>query len=367
MEDRMKHKKIILYSILEFTALMLMLVVGGAWDWVHMKFSLERMGTSAFWQEAITKSILYTSAMFVACLFYLQRHELNDERYMELLASYRGRLPFKDARKKQFETFLEDFKNVDIKKEYIRTMLNSKLHKLQKHEKDDWVDDYFLAKKCEDKSEFKFSSAKSEKYFKKRTRLELMLEDEFIDEHWMQIHCQHPRILASQFGYYLDIRRNRDNKYKLDNEIVKDASRKLTWKSISVIITSMLIAAFILAPDANELAGEAHSWVVILFRYVIRVCMMAFSFGTGVFNGKYLFEDNYLLPLINRNAVLDEFKEWMDIHPVQEKGIEAIRAEIEKELRKEYENKLTTAKEEIKNQAVKTIEELQRDAKGTVN
>lgn len=361
MEDRVKNKKLVLYTILEFSVLMLMLIAFGAWDWVNMEFSLSRMGTGKFWQDAITKSILYTSAMFVATLGYLQRHELNDTRYSDLLSSYRGRLPFKDARKKQFETYLDDFKNVEIKKEYIRTMLNTRLLKIQKHEKDDWVDDYFLAKKCDDPKEFEFSSKKSALYFKKRTRLELMLEDSFIDEHWMQIRCKHPRIFASQFGYYLDIRRNRDSRYKLDNEIVKDTSRKLSAKSVSVIISSMLIAAFILAPDTNELANTANAWVVIMFRYVIRIGMMAASFGMGVYNGKYLFEDNYLLPLINRNTVLDEFKDWVDIHPVEEKGVEAIKDQIEAELRKEYENKLQNAKEEIKTQAIKQIEELKND------
>lgn len=361
MDDRVKNKKIILYTILEFTALMLMLCVGGAWDWVNMEFSLARMQTSRFWQEAITKSILYTSAMFVATLGYLQRHELGDDRYMTLLQEYRGRLPFKDKRKKQFETFLDDYKNVEIKKEYIRTMLNSRLYKIQKHEKDDWVDDYFLAKKCEDVKNFEFSSKKSQAYFKKRTRLELMLDDKFIDEHWMQIRCKHPRISPSQFGYYLDIRRNRDNKYKLDNEIVKDTSKKLSTKSISVIITSMLIAAFILAPDTNELAGQAHSWVVVLFRYLIRVAMMALSFGMGIFNGKYLFEDNYLLPLINRNTVLDEFKEWVDVHPVETLGVEAVRKEVEEELKKEFEKKLEKAKQEIQQQAIDLVKNYNKD------
>jgi hypothetical protein len=126
-----------------------------------------------------------------------------------------------------------------------------------------------------------------------------------------------------------------------------------------------------LQPSTNELLEQANGWVVLLIKYIIRVVMICISFATGIWTAKTCFNDNYLLPLINRNEILDRFKRWLDINPVIEKGVDAIRKEVEDELKLKYEKelseKLNTAKKEIQEQAIKLVEEFQskKDNVGT--
>jgi L-lysine 2,3-aminomutase len=98
--------------------------------------------------------------------------------------------------------------------------------------------------------------------------------------------------------------------------------------------------------------------------------MICLSFATGIWTAKNTFNDNYLLPLTNRINILDQFKSWLDINPIKVKGVEAVKKEVEQELKlkleKEYSEKLNTAKKEIQDQAIKLVEEFQKsqDIKG---
>lgn len=369
MDTKVKNKKLILYTALEVIVVLIMTIVGNMWDWVNMNFDPSLIMTGSFWEDTFIKATLYSGSLVLAMLLKLSKLELKDSRYDDLLGVYRGKLKLKDDNEVAFGNFIEKSLNPDIKKEYIRTMLNTKLYKLQKHEKDDWVVDYFKIKDLIDENpnydykEYSFSSEKSKQYFIKRTRIEEMLKPEFIDKHWMEIRCKYPRVSTVQFGYYLDIRRNRDERYKLDNEVVKDVSKQATIKVAFTILISICLTIMALQPSTNELLEQANGWVVLLIKYIIRVVMICISFATGIWTAKTCFNDNYLLPLINRNEILDRFKRWLDINPVIEKGVDAIRKEVEDELKLKYEKelseKLDIAKKEIQDKAIKLVEDFQ--------
>ena len=363
MEQKMKNRKSMLYTTIEIVLILIMTIVGNMWDWVNMEFNPSSMLTGAFWQDTFIKATLYSCALMVAIVSKMSKQELKDQRYDDLYKDYRLRLPYKDARKDEFTTFIDRQKNPDIKKEYIRTKLNTKLARIQKFERDSWVADYFHAKDSGEFENYNFSSKWSKKYFIKRTRIEVMLQGDFIDKHYEEMHVKYPRISTTSFGYYLDIKRNNDTKYKVNNEAVKDVSKKGSFLALRTILISIILTLFVLQPSANTLLEQANGWVVLLIKYIIRVFMVCFSFATGTWTAKKIFMDNYLLPLTNRIEILDDFKRWMDQHPVEVKGVEAIRKEVEAELKLKYEKelseKLNIAKKEIQEQAIKLVQEYQ--------
>lgn len=372
MDKKVKNKKLILYTTLEVVVLLIMTIVGNMWDWVNMAFRPDLIATGGFWEDTFIKATLYSGSLVLAILLKLSKLELKDSRYDDLLLEYREKWKIKEENITAFGKYIDKTLNPQIKKEYIRTMLNTKLMKIQKHEKDDWVSDYFkikdeLEKNPEfDYNTFAFSSEKSKKYFIKRTRVEAMLEPEFIDKHYLEIRCKYPRVSTVQFGYYLDIRRNRDERYKLDNEVVKDVSKQAVIKVLFTFFVSFCITIMVLQPSTNELLEQANGWVILLIKYIVRVTMIVLSFATGIWTAKTTFNDNYLLPLINRNDILDQFKLWLDINPVKEKGVAAIKKELEEELRKEYEEKLKRSVTDYQKQLLDKYEKLNsEEIKGT--
>ena len=370
MSDKIKNRKRILYTTLEVVVILIMTMVGNMWDWVNMEFRPDLIGTTHFWEDTIVKATLYSGSLILAILLKLSKLELNDERYDNLLKDYRGRLPLKEENAEAFDTYLEKSLNPKIKKEYIKNKLERKLYRVQKHERDAWAMDYFQAKDSGELEEFNFSSKASKKYFIKRTRIEAMLDKEFIEKHWMNMSVKCPRVSSTQFGYYLEIGRNRDERYKLNNEVVKDVVKQGTLKVVTVFFISICMTIMALSPQTNELLEQANGWIVLLIQYIIRVIMICLSFATGIWTAKRTFDDNYLLPLTNRITILDEFKSWLNINPVKVKGVNEIKKEVELQLKekfeKEYSEKLEKSKKEIQDQAIKLVEEFQKanDVKG---
>ena len=373
MDKKVKNKKLILYTSLEIIVLIIMTVVGNMWDWVNMQFRPDLIATGGFWEDTMIKSVLYSGSLVLAILLKLSKLELKDTRYDELLNLYHTKWDFKEKNTTAFSKYIDKELNPRIKKEYIRTMLNAKLLKIQKHEKDEWLSDYFKVKDLlEENPEFDYMNAypfceeESKNYFIKRTRIEAMLEPEFLDKHYLEIRCKYPRVSTVQFGYYLDIRRNRDDRYKLDNEVVKDVSKQAAIKVIFTFFISFCLTIMMLQPSTNELLEQANGWIILLIKYIIRVTMICLSFATGLWTAKTTFNDNYLLPLLNRNDILDDFALWLDIHPVKELGVAAIKEQVEKEVRLEYEEKLKNSMNDYQKQVLEKYENLKKEeTKGT--
>lgn len=361
MEDKVKSKKTALYTSLEILLILIMTIVGNMWDWVNMTFRPEAVATGAFWQSVIIKATLYSCSLVLAIILKMQKLELKDLRYDSLYEDYRLELVFKNEHRDQFTDYVDSELNPRIKKEYLRTKLNTKLAKIQKHERDSWVQDYFNCKQCSDYKQFEFSGwfkgYFSKKYFLKRTRIEEMLKDDFIEANWQYMAVKYPKISATSFGYYLDIRRNRDTKYKVNNEAAKDISRKGTLKVAQTILMSIILTVFALQPQVNELLDQANGWVVLLIEYIIRVFMVIMSFVMGIWTAKRVFSDNFLLPLTNRIDILQDFKGWADKHPVKELGVDAVREQVRQELEESYKKQLEETKKAVTLEAEKIIAE----------
>ena len=364
MDTKTKNRKTALYTTLEILLILTMTIVGNMWDWVNMSFEPERITTGVFWQEVAVKATLYSCTLVLAIILKMQKLELKDMRYDKLYADYRAELPFKNDHRDQFTDYVDNELNPRIKKEYLRTKLNTKLSRIQKHERDSWVQDYFRAKESGDYKTFEFSGwfhgYFSKRYFKKRIRIEEMLTDDFIDKNWQYMSVKYPRISTTSFGYYLDIKRNRDDKYKVNNEAPKDIFNRGALKVAQTILISVIFTVFALKPQMNELLEQANGWIVLLIEYIIRVFMMTLSFAMGIYTAKTVFSDNFLLPLTNRIDILEDFEIWFDKNPVKELGVDAVKDQVRQELEDSYKEKLEAAKKVVKEEAERQIAEYKR-------
>ena len=374
MEQKVKSRKTALYTTLEVFLLLIMTIVGNMWDWVHMTFNPQAVTTMEFWQSVMIKSVLYTCSLLIGILLKMQKLELKDARYDELYGQYRKHLPFKNQHKDDFTNYVDKTLNPSIKKEYIRTKLNARLMRIQKHERDSWLQDYFRAKETGKGKEYEFSGwfggFFSRRYYIKRRRIEEMLEGDFIDKNYEYIHCKYPRISAAVFTYYLDVKRNRDDKYKVLNEAPKDISKKGTLKAAQTVMMGIVITVFALQPQANELLAQANGWIVLLIEYIIRVFMMTGSFAMGVYTAKRVFSDNYLLPLTNRIDILEDFEIWFDKNPVRELGVEAVKEQAKDEMKAEFEKWQKAYKDEVLKETEEIINQMKREndrIRGTIN
>ena len=118
MEDFNKNRKIALYTFLELLALLTLTMLASMWDWVNMGFSLAKIQTKEYWNNVILQSVMYSCALVLGNLLKLEKLELKNKAYDDLLSLYRtDKLPLKDE---HFVKYVMNVLNPSIKKEFLK-------------------------------------------------------------------------------------------------------------------------------------------------------------------------------------------------------------------------------------------------------
>lgn len=341
MNESVRKRKVALYTFLEFIASFTLTMVASMWDWVNMNFTLSRIATSEYWDSVIIQTIMYTCALLLFTLIVLEKMELKNPEYHDLYSDYQEtHFPKKD---KGFEPYVNDVLNPEIKKEFLHKKYERKLYRLDKFSKDRWKIDYSEANKLEDPLTYNFKSKWSKKYYIKRSELEFINSDKYINDNYEILSVKYPKVNAYAFTKYLDIKMSDKTKYKVENKAAKGLLVKITNKLIYTALGSTVIGLLIINPDTNQLLEQANGWIAIIISYIIRVAMITVNSIMGVYTGRSLFVDNFILPINNRIRILDEYDIYKKDHPALteiEKEHQKAKNEAKKEFDKEVDKQV---------------------------
>ena len=310
MEEQQKNRKIALYTFLEFTALLILTMVGSMWDWVDMRFSLSRISTVSYWNDVAIQTIMYSCALVLGDLLKLEKLELKSPDYYDLLNSYREEYlkPYKDD---LFVDYVFKILNPSIKKKFLRKKYENKLARLEKFSRDsyqleyDKVEEHLLT--GGDIKDYYFKNRFTKHYYFRRKELELLKSDEYIEKHWQSMYVNYPKVNPYTFTYYLNIKINDRTMYQTENKTARDMSISVSRKVVYALLTATILGMLLINPDTNELLKQANGWIALLIKYIIRVGMICANFALGVYNAKQLFANNFLRPITNRIRMLDEY------------------------------------------------------------
>ena len=148
MEDFNKNRKIALYTFLELIALLALTMMASMWDWVNMGFSLSKISTKEYWNNVIIQAVMYSCALILGNLLKLEKLELKNKAYDDLLSVYRkDKLPIKDE---HFTKYIMDVLNPSIKKEFLKKKYETKLARLEKYSLDSFQLAYNMATEHEE-------------------------------------------------------------------------------------------------------------------------------------------------------------------------------------------------------------------------
>lgn len=355
MDNKVKKRKVILYSFLEVVATFILTMVGCMWDWVNMEFTLSRIATQAYWDNVFIQTIMYTCALVLGTLMTLEKMELKNSEYMDLYSYYQNTMyPKKD---KGFEPYVNDVLNPKIKKEFLHKKYEKKLYKLDRIAKDRWKIDFREASKMDEPLKYNFCSKWSKKYFIRRCELELINSDEYIDENYEILSVRYPRVNAHAFTKYLDIKLSDTSKYKVENKVAKGLAGKIANKLLYSVLGATIIGLLIINPDSNQLLEQANGWVAVMIQYIIRVAMIFINLAMGIYSGRSLFIDNFILPINNRNRILEEYDIYKKDHPALTE-IEAEHKKAKLEAEKEFNTKV---EEQVNLRLAEEINKLKKD------
>lgn len=336
METETKNRKIALYTFLELVALLILTMLASMWDWVNMGFTLSKITTKAYWNDVILNAVMYSCALILGNLLKLEKLELKNKAYDDLLSIYRNdKLPYKDE---NFVTYITTILNPSIKKEFLKKKYENKLARLEKYSLDSFQLCYNMATESLDFDEYVKKQVKNplkKFYCRRRRNLEKIRSDEYIEKHYQSMFVRYPKVNPYSFTYYLSIKMNDRTKYQTENKTAKDMSIKLSRKLVYSVLGATILALLVINPDANELMEQANGWIAIIIQYIIRVGMIIANFVMGIYNAKTIFNDNYLRPINNRIRMLDEYQvfktrnKWQSKKDIEEEINQRVKEKVE--------------------------------------
>lgn len=340
-----RTKKLTLYTFLEIVAVFIMCLVGGCFDWVHLKFTFDKFGTWGFYETVLQKWVLYSGALVVGTLFKLEKEELNNRDYFFTLGLYRAYLHYK---LESFASFIERIFNPKTKKLYMKQNIENKLISLDRFAKDDWRIEFNDAVDSKDIEHWNWKNKHSKKYGLRRIQLQRMLTKEYIEDNWKDTHIKYPAVSPRVFTFYLRKNISPDQDYQVTNETAKHLGKAIGRKLLRIFLLSVVLAMFVMQPQANELLEQAYGWIVMIIEYIIRVVVITFTFLVGLYTGKTVFYDNYVLPIENRIRILIEYFSWEEKINID---VQKIKLDYKVQFEKEEEER--EQKEQLKKQKVK--------------
>lgn len=351
MDTENKNRKIALYTFLELIALLVLTMVASMWDWVNMGFSLSKITTKAYWNNVILQTVMYSCALVLGNLLKLEKLELKNKAYDDLLSIYRTeKLPIKDE---NFVTYVTNILNPSIKKEFLRKKYENKLARLEKYSFDSFQLCYNKAVNAPDFREFVKKEVKNpfkKIYCYRRHNLEEIRNDEYINQHYQSMFVRYPKVNPYSFTYYLSIKMNDRTKYQTENKTARDMSIKVSRKLVYAVLSSTIIGLLVINPDANQLLEQTNGWIALMIQYIVRVGMITANFIMGIYNAKTIFNDNYLRPINNRIRMLEEYQDFKTKNKWNSKQ------DIEKEIDQRVKEKVEPL--------LRQVEELQEQSKG---
>lgn len=360
------RKKLILYTILEIICLFVLCIVGNLFDFLNLGWTLDKIATWDYWRGVVQQFILYSCSMILGYLSTLEKEDMKNKEYFQIMAKYRELL---QSKKQSFTVFIETYFNPNTKKHFIFLANQKKLYKLDRHSKDKWKIDYNKACKEYPDDILKYpvystwdsffqhiDHLRSRRYAIKRRELEKLVSQEYIEENWEMISVRYPYVHAESFTENLSIHYTSDTEYKIDNTATKDIAKMIPLKAVITMLWAVVLACIVYSPDIGQLGNQISMWVTIILKYVIRVAMMLINFAVGLYNAKKVFRENYILPIQNRNRILLEYITWC--HDTKQEDTFADKVLAAYRAREEQIEKLNKSKkdlEEALNKAEKKV------------
>lgn len=355
LQTNSNKKKLVIYTTLEIICLFILCIVGNLFDFLNLGWTLERIVTLDYWRGVVQQFMLYSCSMILGYLSTLEKEDMKNKEYFQIMAKYRELL---QSKKQSFTLFIETYFNPNTKKHFIFLANQKKLYKLDRHSKDRWKIDYNKACKeyPDDILEYPVYNTwesffqhidhlRSRKYATKRRELEKLVSQEYIEENWEMISTRYPYVHAESFTENLSIHYTSDTEYKINNTATKDIAKMLPTKAITMMLWAIIWACVVYSPDIGQLGNQVSMWVTIIIKYVIRVAMMLINFGVGLYNAKKVFRENYILPIQNRNRILLEYITWC--HDTKQEDTFADKVLTAYRSREEQLEKLNKSKKEL--------------------
>ena len=295
MSNRNKISKIIINSALLF----IIFAIFGCFDFVNFAIDITAIQSWKYWTSVITKTTAGSIAFNIGLNLLFDKEVEHDNE----LAKQRAKYLNLNEKKEEllFNTYVEDVFNREQKKKAYKSYITKKIYRLNRF--------------STNKSKLLYSNGSEElkaknKYCVKRSELERLKSDEYIDKNIDSIIVKYNKIDPIVFELEIDGKGTYKG-IKVKGNVNVGRTRLTSSVIMGMVIFSMITTSIALAPDQQEFESQ----MLRFWHYVLVCCedvgVILWQTFRGMLGARKLVSQELTEPLVGRNYVLDSYFKWV--------------------------------------------------------
>lgn len=294
------HKQRVIKQVFNIVLLVIILVVFGCFDWVHLSFHFEYLADINYWADVGMKVIAdicsYNIGINVVIDDVINRNEPL-KRAKTLYEKLNGN------KQQDFELFITRVYNPSQKKTMYINKVNRQIYLLNRFSKKS--DHILYSSELPEKQELK----KTNRYCIKRTQLEYLKSDDYINKNLESLKVNYREVDAAVF----ELEINGSQKFeqgKVTGSIGKGRATASLSMALGVTLIGMFIRSFSVDPNKQEFIDGSVAAINTVIRMLEDIGIVVWQFFRGVLSATGIVSKQLTLPYTVRIEILKQYYKW---------------------------------------------------------
>lgn len=280
--------------------LFIILLVFGCLDFATLTFHGEYLLTASYWGTIGTKLIAAICAFNVGINMMLENEIKKSEELSRNIDKYNRLIKLKDT---DFEYFVNHVFNIQLKIKAYKSMMNKKIHRLNKFSKR--RDRLLYSSELPENQEKKLKNH----YCIKRKELEELKSDDYIEKNIDNIIVNFHEVDPAIFELEIN-GATKSEGIKTTGSISIGRVKESSTIILSMVALSMLTTSFGLEASKEEFANNMVAFWHYLLKAVEDTGIVLWQFFNGTLRARKIVSSQLTQPYAGRNAVLEAYVNW---------------------------------------------------------
>lgn len=336
-------KEFITKQIINAVLVLIIMIVFGCFDFAHPSFHFEYLANTSFWTGIIGKVVAVVCAYNIGINFIIDDVITKDDVLISAKVLYEK---LNDCRDKDFDYFVYNIFNRRKRKEAYISKIDRQIYLLNKISKRS--DRILYSNDDPNKQDLKLKN----KYCIKRTELEELKKDEFIEKNLENLNVRYKDIDPAIFRLEIDSR-IKSNQIQVNGSIAKGRMKSTSSVILSVVGIAAFTTALVLEPDKEQFENQAIAAMNYCLKAVADAGTIIWQLFHGMINAKNIVSQQLTNSYAGRNTVLEAYYQWR-----QENGKTVPQCYLDIFEEKESEEVIEMTEEELKQWRTTSNEEI---------
>ena len=283
------------------------LLVLGAFDVFVLERS-ESFLTAEYWEHTACRLTAYLLAGILGFRLYYDKARAKCYDLRIALKKSQRLLPLKELNSTLFSDFINTI-NIETKKSAWKSKITILLTKLDKKS----LDSFPLYYKTRDKSlfdKYKFKKnklKKAEKYCERRSLLENLLDEKYIDQNLQNLNIKYYKIYPTDFTQTTGHIGKYEHYYTRANA-KGNAAKKIGDGLILSLLIAVFTGSFVLSINEALLTERVSTIISIIVNAIFDIGFTVFKFTSAISNCPKIVRQEDLRSVLDQNEILIRFK-----------------------------------------------------------